>query len=345
MSYSKTYTGSVHYSGTEYYSHSYPASEQGGTISGSVHYSGEVPVSVNLYVDTDPFDSSVVDCSHSVRNLNGAVIAMNSAQVASIAKSANEVSSHVITGFFNMISTELSQNIAALAAKFKAVFELLISKSSTLEKQQLVMQDDYSRVSNRYNKIFQNLDEELEKRVIALDRNVFEISKRIQGEQLHSEASKKVAQFLIGANEDEIIQQQLIIANAKARVLQAINGLTANVVQETAYAKKVKRIVTDKSCVSGEENFIPVIYTESSNLNSDILDYNCYSNPTSEDSIQKINETVKSYFVSNNSNSNDENEMKQINEAFTLIVEREFQDLKDKKSMRVYEVLKKLKEN
>lgn len=51
-------------------------------------------------------------------------------------------------------------------------------------------------------KIFQNFDEELEKRVIALDKNVFEISTRVQGEQLHSEASKKVTQFLIGVNKD-----------------------------------------------------------------------------------------------------------------------------------------------
>ena len=79
---------------------------------------------------------------------------MNSAQVASIAKSADEVSSHVISGFFNMIKSELDQNIAALAAKFKAVFELLTTKSATLEKQQIVMQDDYSRVSDRYNKVF-----------------------------------------------------------------------------------------------------------------------------------------------------------------------------------------------
>lgn len=345
MSYSKTYNGSVPYSGSVSYSYSYPASEHGGSGSGTAHYSGSVPVSVNLFVDTNPFDSSVADCSHSVRNLNGAVIAMNSAQVASIAKAANEVSSHVITGFFNMIGSELSQNMAALAAKFKAVFELLTSKSTTLEKHQLVMQDDYSRISDRYNKIFQNLDEELEKRVVALDKNVFEISKRVQGEQLHSETSKKITQFLIGVNEDEIIQQQLIIANAKARVLQAMDGLAANVVQETAYTKKVKRIVTDKNCTSGEDNFIPVIYTESSNLNSDMMDYNCYSNPTSKDSVQKINEAVKSYFVSNYSNSNDENEKKQIDEAFTLIAEREFQDLKDEKSIRVYEVLKKLKEN
>jgi hypothetical protein len=345
MSYSKTYNGSVAYSGSVSYTYSYPASEHGGSGSGTAHYSGQVPVSVNLYVDTDPFDSSVADCSHSVRTLNGAVVAMNSSQVASIAKSANEVSSHIISGFFNMIGSELSQNMAALAAKFKAVFELLTTKSSTLEKQQVVMQDDYSRISDRYNKVFQNLDEELEKRVVALDKNVFEISKRVQGEQLHSEASKKVTQFLIGVNEDEIVQQQLIIANAKARVLQAMDGLAQNVVQENAYSNKVNSIITEKNCNSGEANYIPVIYTESSSLNSDIVDYNCFSNPKSSNSILKINETVKSYFVSNYSNSNSENEMKKINDAFTLIAEKEFQNLTDEKSRRVYEVLTKLKEN
>lgn len=345
MSYSKTYNGSVAYSGSVSYTYSYPASEHGGSGSGTAHYSGQVPVSVNLYVDTDPFDSSVADCSHSVRTLNGAVVAMNSSQVASIAKSANEVSSHIISGFFNMIGSELSQNMAALAAKFKAVFELLTTKSSILEKQQLVMQDDYSRISDRYNKIFQNLDEELEKRVVALDKNVFEISKHVQGEQLHSETSKKVTQFLIGVNEDEIVQQQLIIANAKARVLQAMDGLAQNVVQENAYSNKVNSIVTEKNCTSGEENYIPVIYTESSSLNSDMVDYNCVSNPEFSDSIQKINETVKSYFVSNYSNTNTEYEKKQINEAFSLIAEREFQNLTDEKSRRVYEVLTKLREN
>ena len=187
---------------------------------------------------------------------------MNSVQVASIAKSADEVSSHVISGFFNMIKSELDQNIAAIAAKFKAVFELLTTKSATLEKQQIVMQDDYSRVSDRYNKVFQNLDEELEKRVVALDRNVFEISKRVQGEQLHSETSKKVTQFLLGVNEDEIVQQQLLIANAKSRVQKAIDSLAANVIQETVYSKKVDSIVSEHGCVASESNYIPVIFTE-----------------------------------------------------------------------------------
>lgn len=345
MSYTKTYSGSVPYSGSVSYSYSYPASEHGGSGSGTAHYSGSVPVSVNLFVDTNPFDSSVVNCSNSVQKLNGAVVAMNSSQVASIVKSAKDVSGHIITGFFNMIGSELSQNMAALAAKFKAVFELLVTKSSTLEKQQIVMQDDYSRISDRYGKIFQNLDEELEKRIVALDKNVFEISKHVQGEQLHSEEAKKVAQFLIGVNEDEIIQQQLIVANAKSKVLRAMDGLAANVVQEKEYSNKVNSVVTEKSCSAGEENYIPVIFTESSNLNSELNDYNCFSNLKSSASVSKINETVKSYFVSNYSNSNTETEMKLVDEAFTAIAEKEFQSLSDEKSKRIYEMLTKLKEN
>lgn len=132
-----------------------------------------------------------------------------------------------------MIGSELSQNMAALAAKFKAVFELLTTKSSILEKQQLVMQDDYSRISDRYNKIFQNLDEELEKRVVALDKNVFEISKHVQGEQLHSETSKKVTQFLIGVNEMEKMEKMenhflIISASLGSQILKTYSLTKSN---------------------------------------------------------------------------------------------------------------------
>lgn len=346
MSYSKTYTHSVRYSGTAYYSHSYPASEHGGTIEGSVDYDGTVPVTVDLYVDTAPFDGSVQNCNDSVRNLNGAVVTMNSAQVASIYKAGDEVSSHITAGFFNMIKSELDQNIAALYAKFQSVFNLITKHSEAVEKQHVVMQDDYSRISDRYTQIFNNLDEELEKRVVALDRNVFDISKKVQSEQLYSETSKKVSQFLLGVNEDDVLQQQLLIAKAKSRVISAIEGLSRNIVQESAYARMVNGIVADRNCSESENNYIPVIFTESSNFNSDIVDYTCYSNPPSAVSKNEIGKTVKNYFVSNPGEGRNwnEKEKKQVDEAFALIAEKEFQDLQDEKSLRVYETLKKLKE-
>jgi len=346
MSYSKTYTHSVNYSGSVTHTFSYPASDRPGERTETVHYSGSVPVSVDLYVDTNPFDSSVQHCTDSVRKLNGAVIAMNSAQVASIYKSGDDISTHVISGFFNMIKSELDQNMAALYAKFKAVFELISVKASSVKKQHLVMQDDYARISERYNKIFQNLDEELEKRIVALDKNVFEISKKVQSEQLYSETSKKVSQFLLGVNEDEVLQQQLLIANAKSRVISAIEGLSGNISQEHAYSRRVNSILSDRSCSESETGYIPVIFMESSNLDSDIVDYTCYSNPPSAGSKNVIGKMVKNYFVSNSrQNKNwDEKEKRQVEDAFALIAEKVFQDQQDEKSIRVYEMLKQLKE-
>ncbi len=343
MSYTERHKIPIKYQGSVKVT--YEASEHGGTF--YQPYEGVVDAIVDVYVDTAPFDNSVANCTSSVRHLNGAVVAMNAAQVASIHKSADEVSSHVVNGFFNMIGSELSQNMAAMFAKFKAVFGLLTTKSAALEKQQIVMQDDYARISDRYNKIFQNLDEELEKRIVALDKNVFEISKRVQGEQLHSETSKKVTQFLLGVNEDEILQQQLLIANAKSRVCETMKKLSDNVLQETAYAKKMGSVVSEKACGRGEQNFIPVIFTESSNLNSDVMDCACFSNFLTNDSEERISTAVKNYFVSTPSgiSKNNEEETKQIDEAFKAIAEKEFQDLKDEKSIRVYETLKKLKDN
>lgn len=341
MSYSRTYTGSVYYSGSV--DVSYPPSEHGGTTSAS--YSGTVPVSVNLYVDTSPFDASVRDCSGSVNALNGAVVAMNASQVASINDSAQKVSLHVISGFFNMIKSELSQNMAALAAKFKAVFELLTTNSSRVEKQQVIMQDDYSRISERYTQIFQNLDEELEKRVVALDKNVFEISKRVQSEQLNTETAKKVAQFLLGVNEDDILQQELLIANTKSKVLTAMNELSNNVVQQAIYSNQVNKIVEEKSCKAQEQNFVPVIFTESSSFDSDSKNYDCFASSTSENSVLQIQNSVKNYFLSNPSENQTltEEEKTQVDDAFKLLAENEFGNAKDEKSMRIYEMIKNLK--
>ena len=347
MSYSKSYRREVHYSGSESYSHSYPPSETGGTVSGTVYYSGSVPVNIELYVDTNPFDDSVKDCSRSVGNLNGAVVAMNSAQVAAITHSAHKVSDHITSGFFKMIKFDLDQNMAALFAQFKAVFELMVSKSDTLRKQQVIMQDDYARVSDRYNKVFQNLDDELEKRVVALDKNVVQISKRVQSEQLYNDVSKKVTQLLLSVNEDEIVQQQLIVARAKEQVLRVIENLAGNVIQESVYTKKIDSIIREESNISVDSIYIPVIFSEMSGLNhNDGVCYACYSNSASNDAREKINETAKNYFISDISRvtQNNEYEMKLIDEAFTVIAEKAFQNLRDEKSIRVFNVLKKLKE-
>lgn len=83
-------------------------------------------------------------------------------------------------------------------------------------------------------------------------------------------------------------------------------------------------------------------FTESSNLESNVTDYNCFSNPLSENSKNAISETVKNYFVStfDKNQAKNENETKQINEAFELIAEREFQDCLGSQILKTYSLTK-----
>ena len=101
MSYSRSFTRTVavHYSGSK--SVSYPASQNGGSM--SVSYSGTAyeDVEVNIHVDTDPFDASEERCNDHVNGLTASVGVMNAAQCAAIAENADKVSQTIIDGFFN----------------------------------------------------------------------------------------------------------------------------------------------------------------------------------------------------------------------------------------------------
>ena len=103
-----------------------------------------------------------------------------------------------------------------------------------------------------------------------------------------------------------------------------MEGLSQNIVQETSYSKKINGIVSEKGCSSKIENYIPVVYTESSSLNSDMKEYACYSNSHSNKAMQKINETVKNYFVSNSFYENTESEIRKIDDALCSLLKKNF---------------------
>ena len=109
----------------------------------------------------------------------------------------------------------------------------------------------------------------------------------------------------------------------------------------------MKSMISYKKCDDAQELYLPVIFTESSNLYSEMLDYNSFSYNLSQSSTENMNEVVKNHFVSNTFNdlSQDDVELHKIDEAFMNITEKEFQDLYDEKSIRIYKLIKQLKEN
>jgi hypothetical protein len=99
-------------SGSVPYSASYPASEHGGTISGHANWSEEVTITIQ--VDTSSFDHSVSTIKHHIDGLTTAVVATEAAQIAERVRSADEIGQSVTSGFFQLIGSEIAQQMVAL---------------------------------------------------------------------------------------------------------------------------------------------------------------------------------------------------------------------------------------
>ena len=104
MSYIQTFSSVLNVSGSV--TVHYPPSEHGGTI--TEYYDQNVPVDMNVTVNTAPFDQSVQSANYHVDGLTASVAAMNAANCAAIAECSEQFSDGIISGFYNLIRNDIS---------------------------------------------------------------------------------------------------------------------------------------------------------------------------------------------------------------------------------------------
>lgn len=259
MSYTRSFSRevAVHYSGSV----SYPASQHGGTV----NYSGTAyeTVNVNIHIDTNPFDQSVASCNNSVNGLTASVGAMNAAQCLAISVNADKVSKSLIDGFFHTVRTDLSTQRAELEQTVDARLMLLRQQAQMLQQKRKEMEDHYARTSARYQKMFEELNNELAARIHAIDENVFRLVKNV-GEQSDRMLHTDLVQTAVTLNkENSIAQSRLNVATVKKHALQAIRQA------ETFLTTKARSEQTMKDSViegSGNDSYMmPVCFMETAN--------------------------------------------------------------------------------
>jgi hypothetical protein len=147
----------------------YEASGKGGTKTVKV----DIPVEINLHFDTEPFSESVKECEDTVIRLTEAVNATEAIEVKTRQDNSFRVADSIINGFFGYIRSEISQQLSeiAQAAETKQiVLKELMKRCVTLREQ---MNRDFQRISDRYLKIFQDLNKELSYRIFELNKAIF----------------------------------------------------------------------------------------------------------------------------------------------------------------------------
>ena len=254
MSYRKTYTGRVHYSGTV----SYPSSESGGTKS----YSGSVPITISIDVDTDEFDQSVSYCRDRVDALTASVAATEAAHVLAKEKSATKISNSIVKNFFDYLGGDLSLRLQELQASCESLMMQLVSYKDSCASKQTQMETDYRRISERYAKIFADLNHELESRIKTLDKAAMLFAEDAEAVVDRSVATETLGIATISAEENRRLEATLTSSHLK----QATQEMTCRVREylERTYilTSKLSNMLEERG--ENEEIMLPILYLEGS---------------------------------------------------------------------------------
>ena len=253
MSYRRSYTGYVRYSGSV----SYPASQNGGSVS----YSGTEPVYITIDVDTDVFDASISHCNNAVNGLTTAVVATEAAQVESKRKTSMQIAAAIVKGFFEYVGADLSQKIKELASKCESLFFALMGHKENCLSKSKQMQEDYNRISKRYSKVFEDLDKETISRIEILDKPTFHFANVAQPVVNRSSSTELLGISTISANESLKLETILSCSHVK----QQANTLIAKANDYLQGTYRLNNSVRDMlyDVSEGRDILIPILFVES----------------------------------------------------------------------------------
>lgn len=214
MSYSQHYSERI--SGSAYYSRSYPASDNGGTIDGYAPWSEDVDIAI--HVDTSSFDHSVSTIKHHIDGLTVAVAATEAAQLEEKVRGANAIGQSVTSGFFRLIGSEIAQQKVALKSRVDSLFLKLNDMKNACQQIKQNMQQDYHRITDRYAAIFEELDRELTRRITSLDGAAYALKREASIEERRSFDSNLSTTPTIFSAENSQAQSVLLASGLRSRM-------------------------------------------------------------------------------------------------------------------------------
>jgi hypothetical protein len=303
---------SVSYSGSV----GYPASQHGGRVS----YSGSAyeDVTVNIDVDTNPFDRSVESCSNTVNLLTGAVVATEAAQIASINSSAKKVGKTIVDGFFKTIRSEISQQIMELSTKLNATLMHLHELAKRCVGKQQQMEADYNRIASRYVKIFDDLNNELKNRIFGLDKPAFVFRRESDNQAIRTSSNDLVSTVAIFGAEGGNLQAKISASVIKKRALGAIEKANTFLLKQKRMNATISQSMLKESIAAVQ--YLPVCFIEAQSGKSQV-DRNVYQAYFL--SQMQVNELISSFQQKKWSNVSKDNAEK-ISRYFSAEVNSHF---------------------
>jgi hypothetical protein len=259
MSYTRRYDESV--SGERTVRISYPPSENGGSVSETVSIT--IPVSIRIHVDTTPFDREIRTCETGLDALTVSVMATEAAQIDAIESNAQKVSDQVTTGFFELIRSEITQQ----ATEYRSATEALAGKLSDMRAACVAkvdqMRQDYERITQRYSRIFDDLDSEITTRVGAVDSAAFSAHREMNIVSNRTTDGTLSTTATIGAAESLGLRSLVATGGVRHRARQVLKAAHDFVMSDRRLAMTIQRLLRQASVTGNSPVHLPVLYRRS----------------------------------------------------------------------------------
>ncbi len=283
MSYNQSYT--FHVSGSVHY----PASSSGG--SKTYHDS----VTVNVRVDTAPFDRSVDHCRTSVGALTAGASAAAIDIVSTKKRSFAMISKSIVEGFFGLITNEIRQKITQLIAQIPAEMQTLKNLAQRCLGKHTQMQKDYQRITSRYGQIFTELDNNMVTALRNLDSPVFSLVDSAGQVVFESATGEIPAQSFFGGEEQVSARMMLEIAQLKKSATSMISYARRNIGYGKDLNDAIEYMLAPIDRDDRHSRFLPVALMRTNGI-EDVGQTREFQTPDGFADNQELNSFINTHF-------------------------------------------------
>ncbi len=252
---------------------------------------------IDCVIDTKPMADELNTVSTNIKGTTTAVVSMKAAVIAAEDAAAEHVCENVNKGFYTLIHSQISQKIA----KLQSEVDSHLMKLNQLRKQLLAvkgrMEHDYGMLSQRYLKLFNGLNKNLQQRVFELDKPTTDFA--VKEVSTHSNRSKLLTATVPVAQVETLSMSQKILAsNIKFQGMRVINSMSTFLCD-----MKEQKVLTDRVMLTSQRSnqnatlSVPVLIVEASadRLGNKRTDVFVSQLSLDNQAKEKIRTTISSY--------------------------------------------------
>lgn len=218
---------------------------------------------IDCIVDTKPMAQEIDSVSRHIQNTTAAVVGMQAAVIRAEKEASEQVCENVNRGFYALIHSQISQKIAKLKSEVDSHLMSLNQQCKQLLAIRNRMGRDYNMISNRYLKLFNQLNRNFQQQVFELDKPTIEFAVK-EIDQISNRTRFLTATVPVGQQESLALSQKILASNIKFRGLSVIDSMTRFLRDMYAQNRLTSRILLPEQSPSEcATMMIPVIICES----------------------------------------------------------------------------------